>query len=261
MASDAPRCLRSHSLKCVTRSGAARCNGAASGWQTPNSTRCRRKSLAPKMVWWLRATSRRARTSAPAQMLAERREIDLARHRPLPSGDVAKVRRRPQISNRRVGAVPLPLERGCETVKVSSARPAPQMRPHLRLPRSSSPTYSSPFVIGHWRPSRRRRGTVLLWRGRSLQFTEKAATPERQLPITESAHKAGNGRRPLPVEIGIARNARPRPRGNGSKTARRSCCRFPTTTSSSPCRRRSAPSRSRTRPPSMTSCSGPPRRR
>ena len=48
---------------------------------------------------------------------------------------------------------------------------------------------------------------------------------------------------------------------NGSKTARPSCCRFPTTTSSSPCRRRSAPSPSRTRPPSTTSCSGPPPRR
>ena len=42
-----------------------------------------------------------------------------------------KMRRRPQISNRRAGAVPLPLERDCETVEVWSARPAPQMRPHL----------------------------------------------------------------------------------------------------------------------------------
>jgi hypothetical protein len=32
---------------------------------------------------------------------------------------------------------------------------------------------------------------VLLWRERSLQFTEKAPTPARQLPITGSAHKAG----------------------------------------------------------------------
>ena len=60
---------------------------------------------------------------------------------------------------------------------------------------------------------------------------------------------------PLPEVPGARR------RGNGSKTARRSCCRFPTITSSSPCRLRSAPSRSRTRPPSTTSCSGPPPRR
>jgi len=76
--------------------------------------------------------SHRARTSATAQVLAERRQINLVWHCPLPGHDIAKVRRRPQISDRRVGAVPLPLERGCETVKVWSARPAPQMRPHLR---------------------------------------------------------------------------------------------------------------------------------
>ena len=78
------------------------------------------------------ATSHRARTSAPAQMLAERRKINIARHRPLPSGDMAKVRRRAQIWDRRGGAIPLPLKRGCESVKVWSARPAPQMPQHLR---------------------------------------------------------------------------------------------------------------------------------
>jgi hypothetical protein len=77
------------------------------------------------------APSHGARTSATAQVLAEHREINLARYCPLPSYDMAEVRRRAQISYRRVGAVPLPLERGCETVKVWSARPAPQMRPHL----------------------------------------------------------------------------------------------------------------------------------
>ena len=78
---------------------------------------------------------------------------------------------------------------------------------------------------------------MLLWRERSLQFTGKTPTPARQLPITGSAHKAGNGRRPLPAATGIARSVRPRRRGDGSQTARRSCCRFPTSTSSSPCRR------------------------
>ena len=78
------------------------------------------------------APSLGARTSATAQVLAERREINVARHCPLPSHDMAKVRRRPQISHGRGGAIPLPLERGCEAVKVWSARPAPQMRQHLR---------------------------------------------------------------------------------------------------------------------------------
>jgi hypothetical protein len=68
----------------------------------------------------------------------------------------------------------------------------------------------------------------------------RARSSRRQLPITGSAHKAGNGRRPLRAAIATARSARRPRRGNGSKTARSSCCRFPTTTSSSPCRRRSA---------------------
>ena len=70
------------------------------------------------------APSHGARTSATAQVLAERRQINLARHCPLPSHDMAKMRRRPQISNRRAGAIPPPLERDCETVKVWSAWPA-----------------------------------------------------------------------------------------------------------------------------------------
>ena len=45
---------------------------------------------------------------------------------------MAKVRCRPQISHGRSSAIPLPLERGCETVKVWSAWPAAQMPQHLR---------------------------------------------------------------------------------------------------------------------------------
>ena len=37
----------------------------------------------------------------------------------------------------------------------------------------------------------------------------------RQLPITEFAHKAGNGRCPLAVVIDTARSARAQRRGNG----------------------------------------------
>jgi hypothetical protein len=55
-----------------------------------------------------------------------------------------------------------------------------------------------------------------------------------------------NGSPTIPTAIATARSARRPRRGNGSKTARPSCCRFPTTTSSSRCRRRSAGSRSRT---------------
>ena len=76
-------------------------------------------------------------------------------------------------------------------------------------------------------------------------------------PITGSAHKAGNGRRPLPAATGIARSVRLPPRGNGWPSVRPNSCRSLIITSSSPCRPRSAPSRSPTRPPSTTSCSGP----
>jgi hypothetical protein len=78
------------------------------------------------------APSHGARTSTTAQVLAEHRQINVARHCPLSSHDMAKVRCRPQISHGRAGAIALPLERGCETVKVWSAWPAPQIRQHLR---------------------------------------------------------------------------------------------------------------------------------
>ena len=77
------------------------------------------------------APSQGARTSATAQVLAEQRQIDFAWHRPLLSHDVAEVRRRPQISDRRACAIPVPIERSGKAVKVGSARPAPQMPQHL----------------------------------------------------------------------------------------------------------------------------------
>jgi hypothetical protein len=77
------------------------------------------------------APSDGARTSTSAQVLAEHRQINIARHCSLPSHDMAEVRCRPQISHGRAGAIALPLERGCETVKVSSAWSAPQMPQHL----------------------------------------------------------------------------------------------------------------------------------
>ena len=83
----------------------------------------------------------------------------------------------------------------------------------------------------------------------------------RQLPITGSAHKAGNGERPLAAATGTVQSARALPAPSGWRTARQSCSTCPTSTSCSRCRNRSPPSRSRTRPWFTTSCSGPPRRR
>ena len=64
------------------------------------------------------APSHGARTSTSAQVLAEHRQINIARHCSLPSHDITEVRCRPQISHGRAGAIALPLDRGCETVKV-----------------------------------------------------------------------------------------------------------------------------------------------
>src|SRR5215472_2236128 len=51
------------------------------------------------------------------------------------------------------------------------------------------------------------------------------------LPITEFAHKAGNGRFPLPAAIGIVRSAKPSLPRSGWPTARPNSCRFPTSMS------------------------------
>src|SRR5271157_631687 len=60
---------------------------------------------------------------------------------------------------------------------------------------------------------------------------------------------------------GTARSARGWHAQSGSPIGPRNCCRFPISTSSSPCRRRSLRSPSTTRPPSTPSCSAPPPRR
>ena len=64
-----------------------------------------------------------------------------------------------------------------------------------------------------------------------------------------------------PAATGTARSARARPAPTGSRPGRPSCCRCRTSTSSSPCRRRSPRSPSRTRRWSTPSCSGPRPRR
>ena len=128
----------------------------------------------------------------------------VVRQCPLPSDDMAEVRCRPQISHGRVGAIALPLKRGCETVKVCSAWPAPQMHRQLRCRELPSPTCPSPFMTGHQWPSGRRDAGPLLWRQRAPQFTGKWRQPTRQLPITGFAHNATNGRRPLLAAIGTA---------------------------------------------------------
>ncbi len=68
----------------------------------------------------------------------------------------------------------------------------------------------------------------------------RARSSRRQLPITGSAHKAGNGRRPLPAATGTARSAKDLRRGTGWPPERAPiCCRWRISTSFSPCRPRS----------------------
>jgi hypothetical protein len=58
-----------------------------------------------------------------------------------------------------------------------------------------------------------------------------ARSSRHQLPITGSAHKAANGRRPLAAATGIARSARGRQRARGWKSGKPSCCPCPTSAS------------------------------
>ena len=171
---------------------------------------------------------------------------------------MAKVRRRPQVSDRRVGAIPCRSSPAAKPSRmVRSARSADA--PASSMPRSRSPTYSSPFVIGRWRPIRRRRGTVQLWRERSLQFQKKhqpqhANSPLLDLPIRQvmgDAHYLPQSALPEVSGGGAS---------NGWRNGRPNCCRFPISTSSSRCPRRSRPWPSRIRPSSMRSCSRPPSR-
>jgi putative transposase len=53
---------------------------------------------------------------------------------------------------------------------------------------------------------------------------QKSRSSRRQLPITGFAHKAANGRRPLPVATGTPPNVRVLPRERGWPSARPICC-------------------------------------
>ena len=85
-----------------------------------------------------------------------------------------------------------------------------------------------------------------------------AQSSRRQLPITEFAHKTGNGRRPLPAAIGIVRSAGRGRARLARRASRPTCCRSAISTSSSLCRPRSPTSPGRTRRSSTTCCSGRP---
>lgn len=79
----------------------------------------------------------------------------------------------------------------------------------------------------------------------------------RQLPITNLAHKAANGKCPLPAATGTARSARPVPLWIGWRHGRPICCRSSISTSRSRCRLRSAQSPTRTNRWSTPCCSRP----
>ena len=99
---------------------------------------------------------------------------------------------------------------------------------------------AQPFVMESKRKADRRR-TI-------LKNARLAAEAGRQLPINGFAHKAANGRRPLPAATGIARSAKLRRQKTGLPHAKPICCRCLTITSCSRCRRPSPISPTRTRP-------------
>src|SRR6516225_9956543 len=130
-----------------------------------------------------------ARTAADAQVLAERRQIDVVRTCALLGHDMADMSGRPQISDCRGGAIALPFERRGETVEVRSAWPAPQMSQHPRCREVVSnmfvPVCDRPSVANPMGPRER-----TLWRQGEPQFTEKyrhryANSPLLDLPIMQ----------------------------------------------------------------------------
>ena len=64
-------------------------------------------------------------------MFAKGQQIDIARQCRAPRQDMAEVRRRPQISNRSIGAIALARERRCEAIEVRATWPAAQLFRHL----------------------------------------------------------------------------------------------------------------------------------
>jgi len=71
-------------------------------------------------------------TPAGAQVLIERREVNVRQARALLGHDVAYVSRRPQIAHCCLGAIALPFQHLSKPVEVWPARPAAQMSQHLR---------------------------------------------------------------------------------------------------------------------------------
>ena len=73
-----------------------------------------------------------ASASTGSQVLAERRQIDLAQACATLGRDMADMSSRPQITHGRGWAITLPSERRRKTVKVRPAQPAAQLLQHLR---------------------------------------------------------------------------------------------------------------------------------
>ena len=196
------------------------------------------------MVWWLRLPPL-ARGPARPQVLAECRQIDVAQAPTALDHDVADMGCSPQIAHDRGWPVALPFEYCCEAVEVRPAWSAPQMPQHLRCrevhlqhvrPRHDRPSMAE--------PTGPRERSVM--ETTSAPIYRKMGGTAHQLPITESAHKTANGRRPLAAVIGIAQSVRARPRGSGSPSGRPSCSPSAISMSSTRCRRRCATSPIRT---------------
>lgn len=82
----------------------------------------------------------RAWATTGAQMFTESLQIDVARQSSALRQDMAEVRRRPHVSNRRVVGIALALKRRGEAIEVQPTRPACADGPASSMPGSSSPT-------------------------------------------------------------------------------------------------------------------------
>ena len=122
-----------------------------------------------------------------------------------------------------------------------------------RTPRHRDRQYPAP----PWR-------MLIAMRSRRASGSRRTARDERDHSLPDGgARRSRRGMRRMrrdarspttPAAIATVRSVRDRRGRNGSRRARPNFCRFPISMSSSPCRRRSPRSPSRTRPPSTRSC-------
>jgi len=211
VASDRPRCLAQPLLECVT--GAARLAArrgvrlADTDFRPDAGERAWRRKC-----WWCCATPIARGHRHLRKLLAERRKINLAPHRPLPS---ATWQGAPRAQYATAVAALYPCRSSALRKRQGmSARPLRRCPAFFRCREVGSPNILSSFAIGRRRRSDEARDRPVM-ESKIAVIHRKIRAPASQLPITESAHKAVNGATAHYLPHRIARSVRPGRRGDG----------------------------------------------